>query len=215
MATTSPDNIWTPDAGDDYALTTDLAATADTVQDAITSLRAAAGSTRGTNTERDASSPTTGALWNSTTDGFVYRYNGTSWLYAPGQILGSMVGPATNQSGLNTLVGTVVSTPVLAIGQRVKIVASFSQYLTTGTGSAVAETKWRNNATNVTATTFDGSAISRAAIAASGVAGSGRGANLLVVAAAAAKISAGIFIGGSATSGVVGADGTYLWIESA
>lgn len=39
MATTSPDNIWTPDAGDDYALTTDLAATADTVQDAISRVR--------------------------------------------------------------------------------------------------------------------------------------------------------------------------------
>lgn len=39
MATTSPDNIWTPDSGDDYALTTDLAAMADTVQDAITDVR--------------------------------------------------------------------------------------------------------------------------------------------------------------------------------
>lgn len=39
MVTTSPDNIWSPDAGDDYALTTDLAALADTVQDAITDLR--------------------------------------------------------------------------------------------------------------------------------------------------------------------------------
>lgn len=35
MATTSPDNIWTPDAGDDYALTTDLATMADTIQAAI------------------------------------------------------------------------------------------------------------------------------------------------------------------------------------
>lgn len=39
MATTSPDNIWTPDAGDDYALTTDLAAMADTIQDAISDVR--------------------------------------------------------------------------------------------------------------------------------------------------------------------------------
>lgn len=39
MATTSPDNIWTPDSGDDYALTVDLAAMADTVQDAITDVR--------------------------------------------------------------------------------------------------------------------------------------------------------------------------------
>lgn len=35
MATTTPDNIWTPDAGDNYALTTDLAAMADTIQDAL------------------------------------------------------------------------------------------------------------------------------------------------------------------------------------
>ena len=33
MATTTPDNIFSPDAGDDYALTTDLAALTDTVQD--------------------------------------------------------------------------------------------------------------------------------------------------------------------------------------
>lgn len=38
MATTSPDNIWTPDSGDDYALTVDLAAMADTVQDALTAV---------------------------------------------------------------------------------------------------------------------------------------------------------------------------------
>lgn len=36
MATTSPDNIWSPDAGDPYALTTSLATLADSVQMAIT-----------------------------------------------------------------------------------------------------------------------------------------------------------------------------------
>jgi hypothetical protein len=39
LALTTPDEIWTPDTGDDYALTTDLAATADTIQDAINGLR--------------------------------------------------------------------------------------------------------------------------------------------------------------------------------
>lgn len=39
MATTSPDNLWSPDAVDDYALTTDLAAMQDTVQDALTGIR--------------------------------------------------------------------------------------------------------------------------------------------------------------------------------
>lgn len=37
MATTSPDNIWTPDSGDDYALTVDLARMADDIQDALNS----------------------------------------------------------------------------------------------------------------------------------------------------------------------------------
>lgn len=39
MAVTSPDNIWTPDSGDDYALTVDLARMADDVQDALNSIR--------------------------------------------------------------------------------------------------------------------------------------------------------------------------------
>lgn len=39
MAVTSPDNIWTPDSGDDYALTVDLARTADDIQDALNTIR--------------------------------------------------------------------------------------------------------------------------------------------------------------------------------
>lgn len=35
MAMTSPDNIWTPDVGDEYDITADLATMADTVQDAL------------------------------------------------------------------------------------------------------------------------------------------------------------------------------------
>lgn len=35
MATTSPDNLWSPDSGDDYNLTIDWAASLQTVQDAL------------------------------------------------------------------------------------------------------------------------------------------------------------------------------------
>lgn len=38
MALTDPDNIWTPDSGDDYALTVDLAAMADTIQTVLTDI---------------------------------------------------------------------------------------------------------------------------------------------------------------------------------
>lgn len=39
MPVTSPDNIWTPDSGDDYALTVDLARMADDIQDALNEVR--------------------------------------------------------------------------------------------------------------------------------------------------------------------------------
>lgn len=79
MATTSPDNIWTPDAGDDYALTTDLAAMADTVQDAITNNRV---SLIGLDSARPANGTpglVNGMTWYSTDTGITWRYNGTIW----------------------------------------------------------------------------------------------------------------------------------------
>lgn len=80
MATTSPDNIWTPDAGDDYALTTDLAAMADTVQDAITATRI---NLFGLDSERPAngsSGLTNGMTWYSTDTGATWRYSGSAWV---------------------------------------------------------------------------------------------------------------------------------------
>lgn len=58
MAVTSPDNIWTPDSGDDYALTVDLAATADTIQDALTALNSRFPASVANPAARDALFPT-------------------------------------------------------------------------------------------------------------------------------------------------------------
>lgn len=79
MAVTSPDDIWTPDAGDDYALTTDLAAMADTIQDAITNNRV---SLIGLDSARPANGTpgvVNGMTWYSTDTGVTWRYNGTIW----------------------------------------------------------------------------------------------------------------------------------------
>jgi hypothetical protein len=79
MAVTSPDNIWTPDAGDDYALTVDLAAMADTVQDAITANN---NDLRGLDANRPANGApglTAGMTWYSTDTGITWRYNGSAW----------------------------------------------------------------------------------------------------------------------------------------
>ncbi|QOC59370.1 hypothetical protein SEA_LIFES_44 [Microbacterium phage Lifes] len=79
MATTSPDNIWTPDAGDDYALTTDLAAMADTIQDAITANN---NNLSGLDANRPANgSPglANGMTWYSTDTRVTWRYDGSTW----------------------------------------------------------------------------------------------------------------------------------------
>lgn len=79
MAVTSPDNIWTPDAGDDYALSTDLAAMADTVQDAITANKV---NLAGLDAARPANGYpglTAGMSWYSTDTGITWRYSGSTW----------------------------------------------------------------------------------------------------------------------------------------
>lgn len=213
MATTSPDNIWTPDSGDDYALTVDLAATADTIQAALTALRNLNGTRKGTTTQRNAATASAGDYWSDTTDGFLYKRVGSAWLLAPGQLLGSMVGPTTNTTGAaGTLVGTVVSTPALAIGQKVKIFSRYSSFNGGGNVSTI-DTSWRNNASNVTNSARDGFQTSRAHTSSPGTVATPGGAMIIATATAAAKISAGIFLS-DAVSGVYGADGTQLWIES-
>lgn len=106
MATTSPDNIWTPDAGDDYALTTDLAAMADTVQDA---LNGRSGIRSGTGTPAVLPGDTLGDTYVDTTSGFTYWFNGTTWLF--------------NSPGLNPMVPTSV-TGATASGPRITFAAA-------------------------------------------------------------------------------------------
>jgi len=78
MATTSPDDLWTPDTGDDYALTVDLAAFADTVQEAFTKLGLPAFAS---NAARDAyyPSPVNGDAGIRTDLGYIEMYDGTTW----------------------------------------------------------------------------------------------------------------------------------------
>lgn len=79
MAVTNPDNIWTPDSGDNYALTTDLAATADTVQDALTE-KAQYGA--GTTAQRTAalSRFRDGAIWYDTDTNSEWRRVSGAWV---------------------------------------------------------------------------------------------------------------------------------------
>lgn len=78
MATTSPDAIYSPDAGQQYALTQDLAAMADSVQDALT---ARSRYRSGTSAERAAwTSPGEGALFYSSNLDQIHVYQSGAWV---------------------------------------------------------------------------------------------------------------------------------------
>lgn len=80
MATTSPDNIRTPDLGDPYNLVPDLQTLANDVQDALIER---ANSYTGTESQRNAftSQAPDGALWIDTDgDKQMWRKDGNSWV---------------------------------------------------------------------------------------------------------------------------------------
>lgn len=79
MAVTSPDNIWTPDAGDDYALTTDLASTADSVQDALNAVRGDNRAFSGLEGDRPAPG-VEGRTWYSTDTNRSWFDTGANWI---------------------------------------------------------------------------------------------------------------------------------------
>ena len=168
---------------------------------------------RGTTSQRTASVATAGDYWSDTTTNLLYRHNGTAWLIAPGQTLASMVGPAASSGvGAGAVIGSVISTPTLAVGQKLKIFSRFSQYNPSGVTSVI-DTSWRNNAANVSDTQRDGRVQSRGSAAGAGFVVSTSNVATYTT-TTSAKVSAGIFLN-DATSGIFGADGTYLWIESA
>lgn len=102
MATTSPDNIWTPDSGDDYALTVDLAAMADTVQGSLNGLRSERIARSGTDAERLALVPPDlrdGLQWFSTDTGVQWRRVGGEWVSQGSDWITDPVGVLSPASG--------------------------------------------------------------------------------------------------------------------
>lgn len=81
MATTSPDNLWTPDSGDGYALTQDLAAFADTIQDAL-EVRANYYTGNNSQMANQESKATEGSMFFNTDDDKEYRLVSGAWVEA-------------------------------------------------------------------------------------------------------------------------------------
>lgn len=96
MATTSPDDIWTPDSGDDYALTVDLAAMADTVQDALNTVKTYQVGTDAQRTALSGASLFKGLKFYANDTNLEWVYNGTDWKLAP-----AYLGTVTQTSNLS------------------------------------------------------------------------------------------------------------------
>lgn len=218
----TPGGRWSPADSDDWDLTTDLAAMQVSNEAAsATEIAAIPKSFRsGLNSARLALTGTdlVRGMQFQTTDngGFLWVNNlgtTTGWRVAPGQVLASMMGPNAATSGNGTIHGTVASTIVLPLGQQIKVTSRFGQYASAGQNSTVFTT-WRNNATSVSYTVYDGRQATRVSTAGAGFNGSGAGAVALFTTTAAARVTAAIY-SGDANSAVYGQDGSMLLIESA
>jgi len=103
MATTSPDNIWTPDSGDNYALTTDLAATADSIQDAISGLRLNGATGLIDTTANRPAAGVKGRTFYATDTDILWFDDGSTWKNrTPGIYVGA-ISPTGTINGTNTL----------------------------------------------------------------------------------------------------------------
>lgn len=221
MAVTTPDDLWSPDDGSEYNIPVDTAAMQDTVQAALTALRASIPSLgayrTGSNADRIALSGAglTPGLRFWTTDTLLdWVYDGAKWLIAPGQVLATMEGPTGNTSGNGAIVGSVMSTPVLSVGQRFKIVGSASAFATTPGGLGEYRLNWRNASADVTFAAFTGQQTRRSFSSNASSVGSSLSFSVLGTASVAEKVSAALYTA-QPQSSVYGADGTRFWIESA
>lgn len=217
MATTPNLGITLLTPADTAKLDTLLNAMATTIDTNVAAILAGFATRKGTNAQREAThtagTATTGDLWVSTNDGLLYRYSGTAWLLAPGQLIGSMSASGNFTGGAGTLVGTVASTPVLPVGQRVKVTASYSQFRAAAAGESVTQLNIRNSATQVTYATYDKSQTGRGYSPAAGNVVDNTTLVTTFTTTTAQRITAAIYVA-AANSGVYGPDGIDLLIET-
>lgn len=126
MATTSPDNIWTPDGTDDYDHTIDLATMADSVQAAVSSVRTGANAFKGLLAARPTAG-VEGRTYYATDINRGFRDDGTSWL--PEHIFGVAVRTGT----------------ALAFSSGAYVRADGNTYWTTSSGMGAAQGVTYNN----------------------------------------------------------------------
>lgn len=132
------------------------------------------------------------------------------WYVAPGQRLAYMAS-ATTSGVANSILGSVIRTIPLPIGQRVRARSARVGMYNTTAGGAAFGLQLRNNAADVTASLFDKAVPSRAYQPGGSSVVSVPGVDTEFVTTVAAPVSAALFVAGAIS---FGGDGQELWIES-
>ncbi|AXC37915.1 hypothetical protein SEA_JACKO_57 [Microbacterium phage Jacko] len=221
----TPGGRFSPGDTDEWDLTTDLAAmqvsneTASQTEIA-NALNTQSASFIGTEAERAAlTAPKlrNGITFRTTDTNITYYRTGGAWRIAPGTTLGvyeyfsgSNIGGATG-----TLVGNLVSSAVsVPVGQRVRAIASYSQYNNSGTANSnFTLLQMRNSASPITYNDFDVRVGARGwSSVSSGVHDSVTPIAMLT-ATVNAPVSAAVYLGSSTTS-VYGSDRFTLILEA-
>lgn len=220
---TTPGGRFSPGDSDDWDLTTDLAAMqvsneAASATEISAALAAAPQNYRvGTDAQRLALSGAnlySGIMFRTTDTNLTWISTSSAaagWRIAPGQVLARgtfNVAPTT----VGSIIGSVISTVPLPIGQNVRVSSKPVGATLSGTGGVVYDLNARNNASDVTSTTFTVSQQTRAFVGVSGNVVSIPGTSYQLTTTVAAKVSAAMYLGNGL---VYAADGQELWIESA
>ena len=221
----TPGGRVSPNAGDDFDLVTDLAAmqvsnesaTAAEISAAVTSGLASVTYRSGLNSERlglSGASLVAGMRFQTTDNGGFEWVNLTGassgWRISPGQTLAQgQFNTAPTTSG--SIIGSVISTIPLPIGQRVRVSCRPVGLSLAATGSVAYKLNSRNNAADVTSAAFDRSVTARTFVGTSGNVVSCAGISYELTTTIAAKVSAAMYL----TTGLAfAADGQEVWIES-
>ena len=156
-----------------------------------------------------------GLEYLSTDTGLRWTRLGGVWRLSPGQILASITYPASNVTGaVGTLIGSILSTPILPAGQRLKIFFNASVY-SVAAGTNSISIRPRNSATNIAYTGTAGlNAAVRGYDAAAGAVHATVSPQYFMTTTTNAKVSAAAYLN-SANTGLYGADVAQMWIESA
>lgn len=111
MATTSPDNLWSPDGTDDYDFTIDAAAMQGSVQAALTSIRSRVRYFVGTNAARIAATAVEGDIWYANDTNIEWFYNGSAWVRTHGLFVVKRANAQPLTGGWN-VVNAAYGTPI-------------------------------------------------------------------------------------------------------